>query len=54
MDSKSIQFFGSLRIYNEDMWVFWDSLKEMYDIFEETNKLPNFEISSQGDYVITN
>lgn len=52
-NARSMDYLGSVSLTDNDAQKFWLNLKNAYDYFEKTRKMPVVLVNSQGKYVYT-
>jgi len=52
-NTRSLDYLGSISLTDNEAQKFWVNLKEAYDYFEKTRKIPVVMVNSQGKYVYT-
>ncbi|MGE7775310.1 L,D-transpeptidase family protein [Chitinophaga sp. NPDC101104] len=52
-NSRSMDYLGSQSLTDNESQKFWLNLKNAYDYFEKTRKMPVVMVNSQGKYVYT-
>ena len=52
-NTRSLDYLGSVSLTDAESQKFWVNLKEAYDYFEKTRRIPVVMVNSQGKYVYT-
>ncbi len=52
-NARSMDYLGSVSLADNDSQKFWLNLKNAYDYFEKTRKMPVVMVNAQGKYVYT-